>query len=211
LAYAIVPFRESSAAKTRLAEVLSKEQRTMLTLTMLSDVLDALSRTKGIDQIVLVTRDTRAARLGKKKRAHIVWEGQSRGLNAAVRRGIRFAEHERAHRVLIVPSDVPLARPADFRKILKAARKNEVLIVPSHDEGGTNALLLRPPSIMPVSYGRNSFKRHCRLALNRSLNVRVLKPRSLRLDVDNPSDLRRVRLASGNTRSQELLRRRFEY
>jgi len=178
---------------------------------MLSDVLDALSRTNGIDQIVLVTRDTGAARLGKEKRAHVLWEGQSRGLNAAVRRGIRFAQNEGAHQVLIVPSDVPLARPADFRKILKSARKNEVLIVPSHDGGGTNALLLRPPSIMPVSFGRNSFKRHCRLALNRSLNVRVLKPRSLRVDVDNPSDLRRVRLASGSSRSQELLRRRFEY
>jgi 2-phospho-L-lactate guanylyltransferase len=207
--YAIVPVRRSPNAKTRLAGVLGKKERSRLTLTMLSDVLDALHRTKGIDRIVLVTRDPEAAQLGRSKHVRVVWEGGSHGLNPAVRKGIRFAEREGASRVLIVPSDVPLAKPADFRRILEAGRMTDVLVVPSCDEGGTNALLLRPPSAMPVSYGRNSFKRHCRLARNRSLSLRVLKPRSLRVDVDNPPDLTQVRLASGNTLSQELLRTYF--
>jgi 2-phospho-L-lactate guanylyltransferase len=207
--YAIVPVRKSCNAKTRLAGALDEEQRSKLTLTMLRDVLDALHGTRGIEKILLVTRDVQAARLGRTKGAHVLWEGRPHGLNPAVRKGIRFAERERARQVLIVPSDVPLAKPVDFRRILEAVRRDGVSVVPSHDMRGTNALLLRPPGIMPVSYGINSFKRHCRLARNRKLHVRILRPRSLRLDIDSPRDLTRVRLARGNTRSQKFLRTLF--
>jgi len=209
--YAIVPVRVLSAAKTRLARVLNKKQRAALSLAMLSDVLDALRRTKEVGSIVLVTRDINAARLGMAKRARVLSEGRSHGLNPALRTGIRFAEREGAERVLVVPADVPLAKPKDLNRILRAGRETSVLIVPSYDGGGTNALLLRPPDIMRVSYGRNSFKRHCRLARKKGLRARILTARSLQLDVDTPLDLRRVRLASGNTRSQKLLRRGFGY
>ncbi len=205
--YAIVPVRQSSVAKTRLAGALSKKQRAALSLAMLSDVLDALRRTKEVGSIVLVTRDINAARLGIAKGARVLWEGRSHGLNPALRIGIRFAEREGADQVLIVPADVPLAKPKDFSRILRAGRKASALIVPSYDGGGTNALLLRPPSIMPISYGRNSYRRHCRSARKRRLSARVLKLRSLQLDLDTPLDLRRIRLASGNTSSQSLLRR----
>ena len=205
--YAIVPVRQSSVAKTRLAGALSKKQRAALSLAMLSDVLDALRRTKEVGSIVLVTRDINAARLGIAKGARVLSEGRSHGLNPALRIGIRFAEREGADQVLIVPADVPLAKPKDFSRILRAGRKASPLIVPSYDGGGTNALLLRPPSIMPISYGRNSYRRHCRSARKRRLSARVLKLRSLQLDLDTPLDLRRIRLASGNTSSQSLLRR----
>ncbi|WP_455363635.1 2-phospho-L-lactate guanylyltransferase [[Eubacterium] cellulosolvens] len=204
---AIVPVHESSAAKTRLAKALSRKQRVTLGLAMLSDVLDALRRTKGVSWILLVTRDVSAAWLGVARGARVLSEGRSHGLNPAVRRGIRFAEREGADQVLIVPADVPLAKPKDFRRILRAGRKASAVIVPSYDCGGTNALLLRPPSVMPVSYGRNSFKRHCGLARKRRLRVRILKLASLQLDVDTPLDLARVRRVPGNTRSQKLLRR----
>jgi 2-phospho-L-lactate guanylyltransferase len=209
--YAIVPVRELSAAKTRLAGVLSKKQRTALSLAMLCDVLDALRQTKEVGRVVLVTRDINAARLGTAKGARVLSEGRSHGLNPALRTGIRFAEREGAEQVLIIPADVPLAKPEDLRRTLRAGRKTSVLIVPSYDGGGTNALLLRPPSVIPVSYGRNSYQRHCRFSREKGLRARILKPRSLQLDVDTPFDLRRIRLASGNTRSQKLLRRGFEY
>jgi len=211
LTFAIVPVHELSSGKTRLAGALKKKDRASLSLTMLSDVLDALRETKGIRHIVIVTRDINAARLGVEKGARIVWEGGSHGLNAAVTRGIGFAEREGADRVLVVPADVPLAKAKDLRAILRAGCSSETLIVPSHDGGGTNTLLLCPPSVMPVSYGRNSFERHCRMARKRRLKIRILKPRSLQIDVDTPLDLRRVCLAAGNTRSQRVLRRQFGY
>jgi len=211
LTFALVPVRELSSAKTRLAGVLNNKKRAQLTATMLSDVLDALCETRDIHQIVIVTRDVNAARLGVEKGARILWEGGSHGLNPAVTKGVRFADREGADRVLVVPGDVPLAEPRDLRAILRAGCGSEILVVPSHDGGGTNALLLRPPGAMPVSYGRNSFRRHCRMARKRRLKIRILKPRSLQIDVDTPLDLRRVCLAPGNTRSQRLLRRQLGY
>jgi len=206
--YAIVPVNDSSAAKTRLARVLTRRERGSLCLAMLSDVLDALRGTKGIRRILVVTRDINAARLGAGKGARVLSEGRTRGLNPAVRRGIRFAEREGADQVLIVPADVPLAKSSNFRRILRMGRKAKTLIVPSYDLGGTNALLLRPPRIIPISYGRDSFRRHCRLARERNLTIRILRFQSLGLDADTPLDLVRIRSASGNTRSQRFLRKR---
>ena len=206
--YAILPVKESSTAKGRLARTLGGEDRRSLALAMLSDVLDALRRTRGFQRIVIITRDISVARLGTKKGALVLSEGRTHGLNRAIGRGLRFAECEGADQGLIIPADIPLARSSNFRAILKMRHKNDVIIVPSHDLGGTNALLLHPPRIMPVSYGIDSFRRHCRLAQDRNLRIRILKLQSLGLDADTPLDLIRIRSASGNTRSQRFLRKR---
>jgi 2-phospho-L-lactate guanylyltransferase len=209
--YAIVPVKESSTAKGRLARALSGGDRRGLALAMLSDVLDALRRTRGLQRIVIITRGMSAARLGTKKGALVISEGRAHGLNTAIRRGLWFAERERADQVLIIPADIPLAKSSNFRAILQMGDKADVIIVPSHDLGGTNALLLHPPGIMPVSYGINSFRRHCRMAQERNLRIRILKLRSVGLDADTPLDLIRIRSASGNTRSQRFLRKRTVY
>jgi 2-phospho-L-lactate guanylyltransferase len=206
--YAIVPVKESSSAKTRLTQALGNRERESLALAMLSDVLDALRGTKGIHRILVVTRDINAAHLGTRRGALVLSEGHVRGLNPAIRRGIRFAERDGADQVLIVPADVPLAKSSNFRRILRMGRKAKALIVPSYDLGGTNALLLHPPGIMPVSYGRDSYKRHCRLARRGNLRIRTLRLQSLGLDADTPRDLVRIRSAPGNTRSQRFLRKR---
>jgi 2-phospho-L-lactate guanylyltransferase len=205
--YAIVPVKESSTAKGRLARALRSADRRTLTLAMLSDVLQALHKTRGLQRIVVVTRDINAARLGTKKRALVISEGRAHRLNSAIRTGLRFAEREGADQVLIIPADIPLARSSDFEAILKMGHKGDIIIVPSRDLRGTNALLLHPPRVMAVSYGIDSFRRHCRLAQERNLRIRIVKLQSVGLDADTPLDLIRIRSASGNTRSQRFLRK----
>jgi 2-phospho-L-lactate guanylyltransferase len=205
--YAIVPVKETSTAKGRLTQALTARDRRNLALAMLSDVLDALRRTRAIQRILIITRDISAARLGREKGALVISEGQPKGLNRAIRKGLRFAESECADQVLVIPADIPLARSSNFRAILKMGHKSDVVIVPSHDLGGTNALLLHPPRVMPVCYGMDSFRRHRRLAQDKNLRIRVLKLQSVGLDADTPLDLVRIRSASGNTRSQRFLRK----
>ena len=207
--YAIVPVNESTTAKTRLARVLTKKERGILSQAMLSDVLDALRTTEEIDRILVVTRDIAAVRSEAREGVLVLPEGRNRGLNPAVRKGIKFAEREGANQILIVPADVPLARASDFKRILKIGRTTKAVIVPSYDLGGTNALLLRPLRIIPISYGRDSFRQHCKLARDRNVKIRILKLQSLGLDADTPSDLVRIRSAPGNTRTQRFLRKRF--
>ncbi len=208
--YAVVPVNESTTAKTRLARVLTKKERRILSLAMLSDVLDALRATKEIDRILIVTRNIAAVRFEAREGVLVLPEGRKRGLNPAVRKGIKFAEREGANQILIVPADVPLAKTSDFKRILRIGRRTKAVIVPSYDLGGTNALLLHPPGIMPISYGRDSFRRHCKVARDRNLRIRILRLQSLGLDADTPSDLVRIRSSPGNTRTQRFLRTRFQ-
>jgi len=206
--YAIVPVKASSTAKSRLARALSSGNRRTLALAMLSDVLEALHKTRGLQRIVVVTRDIDAARLATRKRALVISEGRAHGLNSAIRAGLRFAEREGADQALIIPADIPLAKSSDFQAILKKGHKGDIIIVPSHDLRGTNALLLHPPRVMPVSYGIDSFRRHSRLAQERNLTIRVLKLQSVGLDADTPLDIIAIRSAFGNTLSQRFLRKR---
>ena len=204
--YAIVPVKASSTAKSRLARALSSGNRRTLALTMLSDVLEALHKTRGLQRIVVVTRDIDAARLAARKRALVISEGRAHGLNSAIRTGLLFAEREGADQALIIPADIPLSKSSDFQAILKMGHEGDIIIVPSHDLRGTNGLLLHPPRVMPVSYGIDSFRRHCRLAQERNLTIRVLKLKSIGLDADTPLDLIAIRSAFGNTLSQRFLR-----
>jgi 2-phospho-L-lactate guanylyltransferase len=205
--YAIVPVKETSKAKGRLAQALTARDRRNLATAMLSDVLDALRRTRAIQRILIITRDINAARLGTQNGAFVIPEGRAKGLNYAIMKGLRFAESQCADQVLVIPADVPLAKSSDFRAILRTAQENDVVIVPSHDLRGTNALVLHLPRTMPVSYGIDSFRRHRRLAREKNLRIQVLKLPSLGLDADTPLDLIRIRSAPGNTLSQRFLRK----
>jgi 2-phospho-L-lactate guanylyltransferase len=73
--------------------------------------------------------------------------------------------------------------------LYELARAGEgVIIAPSHD-GGTNALLLRPPHAIGFAFGEGSFARHCAMAAAAGLPCHVYESATLALDVDHPEDL----------------------
>src|SRR5262249_963448 len=53
--WAVVPIKERSSAKERLAPILRPEARQALALAMLEDVLEALTATRGIGGLLVVT------------------------------------------------------------------------------------------------------------------------------------------------------------
>jgi 2-phospho-L-lactate guanylyltransferase len=62
------------------------------------------------------------------------------------------------------------------------------VIAPSRD-GGTSALLLRPPDAIDFAFGEESFRRHCTLAQARGVQCQVYESPTLAFDVDVPRDL----------------------
>jgi 2-phospho-L-lactate guanylyltransferase len=109
------------------------------------------------------------------------------GQSAAALIGIGHALAERYDRVLLVPGDTPLVRPADLAGLLTAAPG--VVIVPDRHGTGTNALLLAPPDAIEPSFGEGSFARHLEAAEQAGVPHRVEEIRTLALDVDTPDDL----------------------
>ncbi len=116
-------------------------------------------------------------------------------MNGAVRAGVRAALGRGARAVLITPGDIPLVQPADLELATEAVSGPRVVVVGRDRQGvGTNALLLRPPSVIRPAFGLDSARHHLYLA--RVSGVPTLEVTSPRLgfDVDHPADLAELRL-----------------
>src|SRR5262249_18957647 len=93
--------------------------------------------------------------------------------------------------LLRIPLDVPLARASDIDELLAIdCEMPAVVIVPSRDGQGTNAILRMPPALFPSHFGEGSFAKHVGEA--ERIGARVIFRRNARLemDVDDEADLR---------------------
>jgi len=191
---ALIPMKQLSQAKMRLADVLDREQRAELTLAMLADVIAACSASGCFDEIAVVSNDSevfwRARELGARPLAEPATLGG--GLNE----GVTFAQRYLGRRVavselVILPADMPLVRAEDVRAVVDALGAGEgprVVIVRSRDNG-TNALALRPPEVIDVRFGRDSADAHADTARAAGVPLVELALERLAFDVDAPEDL----------------------
>lgn len=183
----LVPVK-SSGSKSRLSDVLQSSERAMLAELLLRGVLSVIQKAGLIRSTYVVSSDAKALRLTKRLGARIVTEPSDAGVNAAVARGLRVV---RTDDVLVIPSDLPLLRPVDLRRLLSLKRAGlDVLIAPSNAFDGTNALLFPARSPFPLSYDNNSFWNHLAGAARNRLSLAVCTEPGLMFDVDSWDDLR---------------------
>jgi 2-phospho-L-lactate guanylyltransferase len=190
--WAVVPAKKLEQAKTRLASVLSPEERRELCLAMLRDVLSALRGAEYLAGVVVVTADAAIAQAARALEVEVIAE-QTTGQNAAIEVGMAYARARGASELLIVSADLPLLCAETVEQLLAQARKNErdrsVLLAPSRDGTGTNAMLQRPPGVIPFLFGVNSLQRHQQAAAERGVPVDLARADGLAFDVDLPIDL----------------------
>ncbi|MBM4424961.1 MAG: 2-phospho-L-lactate guanylyltransferase [Chloroflexi bacterium] len=188
--WAIVPVKPFREAKSRLASLLSADERAALSRDFLAHTLDVLLAVKEIKQTLVVSRDTAALQLARKHGAHTVTESGAPELNAALTRATDVAVSFGADGVLVLPSDLPLLAPDDVLTLLAANGSPEcVSVAPDRRDDGTNALFMRPPRLIPYAFGPQSFSRHVAVARERGLCIDVRRTDALALDVDLPEDL----------------------
>ena len=209
---AVLPIKTYARAKHRLSEAVEVPDRRALAEAMVGDVLDVLPAVPGLDRVIAVTAEPRAAAAAREAGADIVHDPDEAGQSAAALLGIRAALDAGAERVLLVPGDCPALDPREVGDLLARPGRAGVVIVPDRHGAGTNALLLSPPDVIEPSFGPGSFARHAARAHAAATVVRVAEVRSLGLDVDTPDDLEALRSALGARpgaapRTRELLAR----
>jgi hypothetical protein len=89
--WAVVPAKTLEQAKTRLAQVLSPEERRVLSLAMLRDVLGALRGAQHLAGVAVVTADAALEKAASAAGAEIVIE-RTTGQNIALEAGIGYAQ-----------------------------------------------------------------------------------------------------------------------
>jgi 2-phospho-L-lactate/phosphoenolpyruvate guanylyltransferase len=193
--WAIVPVKALANAKQRLGGVLPLDARRRLMLVMLRDVLETLRQVEGLGPVAVVTPDAQAAELAKGCGACVLREARAQGHSAAAVAGFAHAAAHGAARALTLPADAPLVTPAEVALLIDAAGTAggaRVVLAPSHDRDGTNAVLAAPPTVFPPSFGPGSFARHLAHAGAMRLDCRVVELAGLAMDVDEPRDLQAV-------------------
>jgi 2-phospho-L-lactate guanylyltransferase len=81
--WAVIPVKETLAAKQRLSAVVPQELRAGLVLAMFEDVLEAVSRAEGLAGIAVVTLDAKVVRLAQAYGARILTGGARAGHTGA--------------------------------------------------------------------------------------------------------------------------------
>lgn len=191
--WAIVPVKPLRHGKSRLAEVLSQDERADLNQRLLVHTLDTLGIIPEIDQVLVVSRDPAALALARDHGARTVQENGSNELNLALTRATVVARSYITGSVLILPADLPLLTPEDVRAMLdKAINPPVVVVTPDRHRLGTNALLVSPVGLIEYEFGPGSFQRHCQRAIEKGARLEICELPSLALDVDMPEDLAMV-------------------
>jgi 2-phospho-L-lactate guanylyltransferase len=207
--WAVVPVKERDRAKERLAPLLAPDLRRALVLAMLEDVLAALASAAGLAGIVVVTIDPQARQLALRFGARIVEEGARAGHTGAVTAAARALAAEGCSGMLTLPGDIPLVTTLEISQLIAAHRPApSFTIVPSHDEGGSNAVLMSPPDAVPLRFGVDSFFPHLRAAEAVGIRPTVLRLPGIALDIDNPEDLAAFLRIASQTQTRALLDQR---
>ncbi|MBN2388606.1 MAG: 2-phospho-L-lactate guanylyltransferase [Anaerolineales bacterium] len=188
--WAIVPVKPLRRGKSRLAGMLSEDQRTRLNRHLLERTLTALNEVPEIDHTLVVSRDPAALALTREMGGRTVLEDGAPQFNTALQRATIVAKAHGAHAVLILPADLPLIDPPDVRTLLGHGKKPPVVVIASdRRKDGTNALFVNPVGLFEYGYGVGSFERHCERARQAGARLEILDLPTLALDLDLPEDL----------------------
>ena len=203
--YALVPVKDLTQAKVRLSPLLSAVERHALAAAMLDDVLAALRQASTVERIALVTTDPHALSLAARWGFEVVDEGSGRGETGAVELAVKVCRERGASSLAVIPGDIPLLTAADVNCVMRRGTRYDVVVVPSWDSRGTNAILLRPPDALQLRFGSWSFFPHVKQAKRKGLSYKVVRLPRIALDVDTPEDLSRLIPQAMGTRSYAVL------
>ena len=181
----LIPVNRLDRAKGRLAALLSPAERAELVRRSLATVLDAVAAA-GMAPVALTADEAVRALLPDGVRA-LAEEPRLRGLSAQLERA---AERLAVDELLILHADLPLATAHALRDLAAQAPPAPSMTLVRPVDGGTNAMLLRPPGRFPLAYGGGSGDRHEEAARAAGLTVRRAPIPALALDLDTPADVR---------------------
>ncbi len=202
----LIPVKSLSTAKQRLAEALNQSQRSQLAEAMLRDVMNAVSGVRNRIAVALVTGDVHAQQLACEFGFGVIEDTRNESETAAIEIATKWCERQGYDTTVVVPGDIPLISSDELHRVLDAAPREGAVFVPAYDRRGSNCILRRPASLIPLRFGNDSFLPHCDAMRKTGKELIILEMRGIGLDIDNPHELDLLLQRDGSTHAQRLLR-----
>ena len=186
---AIIPVKTFSNAKTRLQLPPNKIEE--LCIIMLEEILQVLSISPKIEKIILITKEEKAIKIGKKFKTITIIDEKEESVNEAVSLADKYLLENNFNASIVFPQDIPFIKTQDIDFMLKhQLHPNFVIIVPSRKFDGTNALVRMPIDLMKTHYDDDSYRNHMKTAKEHTMNVAMVFVKRIMLDIDNQEDLK---------------------
>jgi 2-phospho-L-lactate guanylyltransferase len=187
----LLPVKDLRHAKKRLMGVLTPEERFALAQAMLADTIRAVSGVRAADKVFVITNYSPAMELAEENHWEILREEQQISESHSVDAASGICEQRGVTGLLRLPLDLPLVQSGDIDELLLTnCSSHALVIVPSRDGTGTNAMLRTPPTLFPSHFGNGSFAKHLAEAENMHAWVLIRRNPRLEMDVDDEADLR---------------------
>jgi 2-phospho-L-lactate guanylyltransferase len=205
--HVIIPFKGLAESKSRLAKEISDDLRKHLVTAMLSDVVSAVSSSKRVNHLIIITSDKEIESIIPKK-ATLLLEDKPRGINQAINEATEYSTTKmHAEAALVIPADLPLIKPQDIDTvILRGKQKPAVILSPSLN-GGTNILYRNPPQIIEPKFGKNSFQAHLEESRKRNIEPKIYNSPRVSLDLDEIEDIKKFIQHGNHTKTFEALQK----
>jgi len=185
----ILPLKALNPVKSRLASVLSPDQRGCLMRAMIEDVLAALRGCPQVEGILMVSRDPNVPALAADYGAEVLNIEKDEDLNSAVKAASDYLLEKGIERALILHGDIPLARPSDLSRLIEEGAESDLTLLACHRGQGTNVMLTSLPAEIPFLYGKGSYQQHLQAARLLGIDIRTTDIPEMALDVNSAEDL----------------------
>jgi len=187
----LLPVKDLNNAKKRLMGVLTPGERFALARAMLADTIRAVRGVRCAEKVFVVTNYKPVMQLAEENRWEIVREERQISESDSVDAASQICEQLSVTGLLRLPLDLPLMQSSDIDELLTVeCQAPALVIVPSRDGTGTNAMMRTPPTLFPSHFGGGSFAKHLAEAERAHARVMVRRNARVEMDVDDEADLR---------------------
>jgi 2-phospho-L-lactate guanylyltransferase len=194
---ALIPVKSLMTAKSRLASSFTQRQRETLVLDMLHHVLCVLLDSELFEKVSVVSSDKQVLAKAYLWGAQAVVE-EYHGHNQALHAAALKEMSEGVHTLLTISADLPLLTTQEIRCFYEQSLQHDVVLAPSRDGTGTNAIMVQPPLAVPYVFGTGSLQRYIEAAKQKHLSYSKFHSIGLALDIDTIDDLEQAETLSNN-------------
>ena len=189
----LLPVKEFHRSKRRLAGFLSPPERALLSHAMFDDVWEvlreAVENKRELEQLLVVSAEPGVIARCREEGVACLEEAEPSSHSESVRRATHWAMSLGVTSLVSVPIDTPAMTVEELSTLVGLARRYSVVIVPSADGSGTNALLRTPPDAIEPRFGPDSCRLHVEEAERKGLDWFVVRSPGLLTDIDTPEDV----------------------
>lgn len=201
--WTLVPVRGLASGKSRLAALLSADERRALNAQLLERALEAIAQSadalapsgnalappwNALARCIVVSADAEALELARSRGAHALDEGSDASLNAALERARAAAIARGAATLLILAADLPGVDAAALVRLQRAIPAHAAAVISDKTRSGTNGLLVPANANLRFAFGAGSLEHH-RAALEAlGIDTRIWHESALAFDLDTAAD-----------------------